>query len=431
MTIIQPIHRQGCGCDAAGLAGNLLSIDDALARIASHVTAVTGTERLPITAALGRTLAEPVVASAPQPRFDNAAMDGYAVSSADLSGDGPWLLKIAGRIPAGCGEGHKVQPGTVARIFTGAPLPVGSDAVVMQEKVQASGNVIIIRDRVPPGLHVRKAGEELQAGAVVLQKGQSLGVREIAAAASSGCAFVLVKRRIRVAILATGNEVRPVGTSLARGEIWDVNTPMLQAALTTPQIEISSVFRAADEPHAIRKAFEELSADNDLVISTGAVSVGEEDHVKSVLRTLGCKPVFSGVAIKPGKPISFGTVNGAHWLGLPGNPVSAFVTWRLFGQAILNCLSGRSANGPDRRLVVAGGAIQHRQGRCELRPARLAGIDPTGREIVLCDTATHSARICTLQKADGLVFLPVDADELPEGALLEFLPLNHDRERTR
>ena len=213
MTIVQPIERQGCGCDTAGLAGNLISIDDALARIASHVTAVAGTERLPIASALGRTLAEPVPASAPQPPFDNAAMDGYAVSSADLSGNGPWLLKIAGRIPAGCPREHSVHPGTAARIFTGAPLPAGADAVVMQEKVQASGNVIIIHDRVARGLHVRKAGEDLHAGEVVLQAGQSLGVREIAAAASAGCASVLVKRRIRVAILATGTEVCPAGAS--------------------------------------------------------------------------------------------------------------------------------------------------------------------------------------------------------------------------
>ena len=421
MTILHPITPEGCGCDRRDTGKTLLGIDDALALIQNRATAVSETEALATSDALGRVLAEPVIAGQMTPPFDNAAMDGYAVATSALTGPGPWNLPVTARIPAGQGAAPLSGLQT-SRIFTGAPVPTGADAVVMQEDVHRTGVVIRIDRRPAPGLNIRRAGSELAAGVLVLPQGRRLGVREIAACAVAGAARVQVRRRLRVALLVTGDEVRQAGSTRSEAQIWDVNTPMLRALLTRPGIDLVAVETGLDSRDGLFLQLAELAQTADLLVTTGGISVGEEDHVKPALAAMAADIHFSGIAIKPGKPVSFGQVRGAMWLGLPGNPLSAFITWQLFGEPLVRRMTGDHSQGQPRRHVVTADAITRKPGRCEFRPANLVGFDPLGREIATFDTETHSSRVASLSAASGLIYLPADADCLPAGALVEFQP---------
>jgi molybdopterin molybdotransferase len=259
-------------------------------------------------------------------------------------------------------------------------------------------------------------------GTTILDKGQRLGPRDIAACAAAGAGIVRVRRKLRVALLVTGDEVRRAGGAREAAQIWDVNTPMLSASLAAAGAEIVASAHGADNLADLARQLGDMAAQADLVITTGGISVGEEDHVKPAFAALGGETLFSGVAIKPGKPLSCGRLGATHWLGLPGNPLSAFVTWQVFGMALIRGLTGAMARGPARRHVVTASTLRRKPGRCELRPATLTGFDAHGRELVEFDTGTHSGRVGHLPSADGLMFLPADAESLPAGSLVEFQP---------
>ena len=422
MTMFQPIATQGCGCDRRDTVRTLISIDVALALIADRTAAVDEAEDIPLGHALDRILAHPVRSVCMTPPFDNAAMDGYAVVTSALAGKGPWTLDINARVPAGQAALCPLSGLQATRIFTGAPIPAGADAVVMQEDVERTGTTIRMRHRPGPGLNIRRAGSEMAAGMTALAQGQRLGPRQIAVCAAAGAGIVRVRRRLRVALLVTGDEVRQAGATRAEAQIWDVNTPMLAAALTRPDIDLVAFEHGVDSAEGLLLQIARMAGGADLVITTGGISVGEEDHVKPALLAMGADIHFSGVAIKPGKPVSFGRVGGAAWLGLPGNPLSAFITWQVFGTALVRRLTGEAGDGAPRRLVVAAQDIARKPGRCELRPAICTGIDPQGREVVAFESATHSAHVRCLAEADGLIFLPADAGFPAAGALLEFQP---------
>ena len=422
MTIHQAIVSLGCGCDGQDALKSGISVDEALSRIAAHVKPVGGTEAVSLSQAVGRILADPVRSQSMAPPFDNAAMDGYAVVTSALMGNGPWVLPVVARVPAGEGAADPLFGTSAARIFTGAPIPEGADAVVMQEDVTRDGEIIQLNRRPAPGLHIRQAGSDMAAGATILDPGYRLGPREIAACAAAGAGIVRVRRRLRVALLVTGDEVRKAGGSRTSAQIWDVNTPMLTAMLGGACLDLIATAHGADDRLGLARQLDDMATRADLVITTGGISVGEEDHVKPVIAGLGGETLFSGVAIKPGKPVSFGRIGPAFWLGLPGNPLSAFVTWQVFGTALIRGLMGDARSGPARRLVAAAAAIRRRPGRCELRPASLAGFDAHGREVVSFEATTHSGRVGRLPQADGLMFLPAEAEHLPAGALVEFQP---------
>lgn len=423
MTIQRAIASPGCGCDGEDTARGLLSIDAALDAIAAGTTPLTDSETVPLGQAAGRVLAGPIRSPAMVPPFDNAAMDGYAVNTAALPGGGPFVLPVVGRIPAGTDRVDPVRGAVAVRIFTGAPIPEGADAVVMQEKVTRIGSDIRLHARPAPGLNIRRAGSDFAQGATVLKTGQRLDPRAIAACAAAGAGMVRVHRPLRAALLVTGDEVRKPGTTRDAAQIWDVNTPMLVAALTAAGVDHVTTAQGADSRAGLARQMRDMAATADLVVTTGGISVGEEDHVKPALADLGGEILFSGVAIKPGKPVSFGRLGPAAWLGLPGNPLSAYVTWQVFGTALVRHLTGETGSGgAPRRNVVTTRAIRRKPGRCELRPATLAGFDLHGREAVAFEDATHSGRVGDLSRADGLIFLPADAETLPAGALVEFQP---------
>jgi molybdopterin molybdotransferase len=421
MTAHQPIEPRACGCDGRAALGQVIGVAEALARIAAHAAPVGGTERLTPERALGRVLARPVLSRAMAPAFDAAAMDGYAVATRDLAGAGPWCLPVSARVAAGQSAARLLR-GTAARIFTGAPVPPGADAVVMQEETARQGDAVRLSRCPSPGCNIRAAGSDLAAGACVLDRGARIDDRAVAACAAAGADSVEVLRRVRVALLVTGDEVRQADQPRGAAQIRDVNGPMLRAALQGPQTEIVAIAHGADSRAGLMRQMADLAARADLVITTGGISVGEEDHVKPAFHALGGETLFSGVAIKPGKPVSAGRIGAAFWLGLPGNPLSAHVTWQVFGLALLRALAGRTDARPAARQVVTGAAIRRKPGRAEYRPARLDGVDGEGREVVRFEEATHSGRVAHLPQADGLMILPAEVAHLPEGARVLFQP---------
>lgn len=428
MTFIPRQQVAECGCDASSASSGLISMDTALSRIRSALDPVEGTERVAVADAKGRVLAEDLLAPGDLPGFDRAAMDGYAVASADLRGGGPWTLPILARVAAGdTAEESSLASGAV-RIFTGAPIPTAFDAVVMQEQVHVDEHDTSVRlmRRPESGENIRRRGEEHRRGAVILPAGSEMTPRAIASAAAAGRAIVTVRRRFSVSIVATGSELFPAGQAcVPPGRVPDSNTPMLQAALSRSGVGPISITQVGDDPKVIRRALQDAAAKSDLVITSGGLSVGEADHVRPAIEAIGGRTVFAGVAIKPGKPVAFGRIGHAAWLGLPGNPGAAYVTWTLFGETIVAAITGAASTAPARRYVVLASSLSRKPGRCEIRPARLVGVDGHGRDIVDGSRDVRSSQTTELALSDGLILVPADADHLPEGALIDYLPFQN------
>lgn len=422
MTAFPRIDGNRCGCDEVSQPGTLISIDAALAKIERLARGVSEFETVALSQSLGRVLAVSVRAAGMVPAYDNAAMDGYAVHTQDLQIDAQTELPVVGRIAAGHAPPTRLERRTAMQIFTGAPVPEGANAVVMQELVSRQGDRIRLNSNVLPGDHIRRTGEDMLKGKIIVPAGRSLSARDIAACAAAGHERVKVARRVRVALLVTGDEVTPQGQVTGAASTWDVNTPMLRAAISAPGIDLCHVQIARDCQHHVQSQLQEIAKTSDLIVTTGGISVGDEDHVKPALSALSAQIAFSGVAMKPGKPVSFGRLGNAYWLGLPGNPLSAFVTWHLFGTVLCDCLAGRSPERLGRRHVILQRALHHKPGRCELRLGRLSGFVGSGLEVVDFPEASHSGRVSLFGEMDGLLFIPADADVLPKGSLVEFQP---------
>jgi len=329
----------------------LLDFDEALGRLLAAARCVKGTDHLPLTAAVGRVLAEPVVSAVTVPPLDNSAMDGYAVCLADVGAPGARLV-VAQRIPAGS-VGQALAAGTAARIFTGAPVPPGADAVVMQENCVADGDSVVVNHLPRPGEHIRRAGEDIVAGAAVLAAGSLLTPQAIGLAASVGVAALPVRRRLSVAVLSTGDELSAPGQPLPPGGIYNSNKPMLVALLQKLGCTVEDMGNVADTLDATRRALRKAGALHDLVLTTGGVSVGEEDHVKPAVEAEGELALWN-IAIKPGKPLAFGKVGAADFIGLPGNPVAAFVTFALLVTPFVRACQGVAAQRPRALALTAG-----------------------------------------------------------------------------
>jgi len=411
-----------CGCETEPEPGSLVSVDMALRRGLALASPIAEVERMPLRQAHGRILAEAVRAESPLPLFDNSAMDGYALRIADLAGEGPWRLPVAGRVAAGDAGSEPVPAGAALRILTGAPVPPGCDAVVMQEMTRLEGNAIRLDRRPRPGENIRRTGEDLAAGAAILPAGRCIGPRAAALLASTGCGEVAVRRRVQVAFFSTGSELRAPGTPLAPGQIWNSNRYHLGGSLDLPWVEAIDMGSISDRPDRLRRALEQASRVADLVVSTGGISVGDEDHMPAVLRAAGGDIHVMKVAMKPGKPLVIGRIGTALYIGLPGNPVSAFVTWYVIGARIAEALAGFTEGAQDRVIVRAGFERSRQPGRCEFLPARLGGYDGHGTRTVEIVTSEVSHRVALLAQADGLLLIPSDADRVRRGDMLEFLP---------
>ena len=327
----------------------MISFDEALAHVLAGASPV-GAERVAIEPASGRVLAEDGHrARQPMPPFDYSAMDGWAVATADLEGDGPWTLPAQGESAAGR-ELPAFSRGTSCRIFTGARLPAGCDAVVMQEIVERDGDRVTLRERPKPGAHVRRRGEDLQEGAVALRRGTRLGPGQIALAAALDRATLAVSRRPVVAIVATGDELRSPGEHARPGSVVESNAFFVAAAARAAGADARVTPFVRDDPAAARAALADALRGVDLLVTIGGVSVGDHDVVRPALEAAGVTIEFFRVALRPGKPLVLGRAGATQVLGLPGNPASASLTFVLFGVPLLRALAGDAAPLPPVRL---------------------------------------------------------------------------------
>jgi molybdopterin molybdotransferase len=384
----------------------MLSFDEARARLLDAARKVKGVDRVPLADGLGRVLAESIRSTLDVPPLDNSGMDGYAVRCADVPAAGT-ALRVAQRIPAGS-VGHALEPGTAARIFTGAPVPPGADAVVMQELCEHGGHGQVIVNHVPqPEDNIRRAGEDIRKDAEVLAAGTLLTPAAIGMAASVGVAQLPVMRCLSVAVLSTGDELATPGEPLPPGAIYNSNRYQLTALLKSMGCAVEDFGNLPDSLEATRTALRKAGALHDLVITSGGVSVGEEDHVKPAVEAEGELTLWS-IAVKPGKPLAFGKVGQADFVGLPGNPVSAFVTFCLLVRPFIRKCQGASDVLPTARQLVAGFDWRKPGNRREFLRVRIGG---DGRLERFPNQSSGVLTSCIW--ADGLADIPAGATVSP------------------
>jgi len=384
------------------------SIDSARAKVLV-AAAPLAAEEVALADAAGRVLAEDVRAAHDVPPFANSAMDGFAIVAP--GGD----LELVGESRAGAPFDGTLQTGQAVRISTGAALPAGADAVVMVERTEEAGGRV--RAEAAAGQNVRGAGEDLRAGAVVLEAGTRLGAAELGVAAGAGRAALRCARRPRVAIVATGDELVPPGEPLGPGQIHDSNALALATLAREAGAEVVASLRAPDDRAATEAALGEALEQADLVLVSGGVSVGPHDHVKPALEALGVSEVFWRVALRPGKPTWFGTNDATLVLGLPGNPVSALVTFVLFARPALAALQGAPDPGPRRHVELAHPVPRHPDRDEAVR----VSLDLDGRAHLTGPQGSHV--LSSMVGADGLAIVPRGEGELPAGTSVQLEPL--------
>lgn len=391
-----------------------LSVEAALQQIERELSPIDGEERLAIRSALNRILAQAIYSHINVPPHDKSAMDGYAVRGADLPATGQVDLMMIDTAMAGKPCQATVQTGQCIRIFTGAVIPTGADTVIMQEHVQVKeNNVITITSDHHPGQHVCLAGEDLTVGQVVLSAGKRLSPADIGLLASLGVPEVSVKRRLRVAFFSTGDELRAVGELLQAGQIYDSNRYTLYGMLTRLGVEIVDMGVVRDDPHAIEQAFLLAAKENDAVITSGGVSVGDADYITDILHRIG-QINFWKVAMKPGKPLAFGRIQNAAFFGLPGNPVSAMCTFYQFVQPALRRMMGQQKTLPLRFTVTCATALKKRPGRVEFQRGILM-TDEQGQLKVYSTGQQGSGVLSSMSQANCFIILPAACGQVAVG----------------
>ena len=312
--------------DCFAFGGPMLSVDEAVGIITSRVRPISESQPVPLVEADGRILARDLTALLPLPPFTNSAVDGYAVASGELPKGEERAFPLKGRVQAGASAGA-ATPGYAVRIFTGAPMPNGADTVFMQEDVRIDdAGRVVLPAGLRPGANVRPAGEDISLGHVALRTGRRLRPQDIALAAAFGLTHLDVVRRLRVAVFSTGDELASPGTTRAASQLFDSNRYMLMAMLRRLSCEVSDLGILRDEPTSLSNALRQAATEHDLILTTGGVSTGEEDHVKAGVEKAGSLVLWR-MAIKPGRPVAMGVIGGTPLIGLPGNPVASFVTF--------------------------------------------------------------------------------------------------------
>lgn len=408
--------------DAFAVSADMMRTEDAVRRLIAAVLAVTEIERVSLHDSLGRTLAENVQSDRDNPPYDNSAVDGYAVRHGDISSQSETTLPVSLRIPAGAVPGEPLPPGTAARIFTGAPVPVGADTVIPQEPCREDGTAIILPAVKKPGANVRKAGEDFRVGDVVLKQGALLRPQEIGLAASVGRADLLVFRRVRVGVFSTGNEIRDPGGDAPAGCIYDSNRFTVMSLVRALGAEAGDLGILPDNRQTIIDALADAAPHYDLMLTSGGVSTGDEDHVKGAVEALGALD-FWRVAIRPGRPLAFGRVGDTPFIGLPGNPVASMVCFMMFARPLVCALQGRTRFAVPAVSLPAAFSFKKRAGRREwLRGWTEVSAD--GRLIVQRFPSEGSGILTSMVAAQGLIELDEDLDGVTGGDLVRFLPFS-------
>ena len=408
-----------CGCSSIPTQ-NLKSIEAALEVMLSQAKPVAETEMVNLSEALGRVLSAPVESQVNVPPWDNSAMDGYAVNTADLNGPGSHL-RVAQRIPAGA-TGTQLEPGTAARIFTGAPVPPGANAVVIQEVCEAEGDRVTINDEVKDGANIRLAGEDSQQGQEILKPGVRLGPQHLGLAASVGVAQLPVYRKLQVALFSSGDELVMPGKRLGPGQIYNSNQFTLTGLLEKLGCEVSNLGIVEDTFDATCDALAKGAEQADLVLASGGVSVGEEDHVKPAVEKLGSLDLWK-IAIRPGKPLAFGHIDDTPFIGTPGNPVSLFVTFCVFARPFILKSQGMTEGlMPTPITATADFDWPKPDKRREFARAQL-NLDANGEAQVSLFTSRSSGVVSSLAWANGLAVI-AEKQVIAKGERVQFLPFN-------
>ena len=411
--------------DCFAFGGEMMAVEQALAQLAERVHTVTGTERVGLTDALGRVLAEDVVAPFDVPPHDNSAVDGYAVFFDDLTPDGDTTLPITARVAAGHPLGRPGQRGEAIRIFTGAPMPSGFDTVLMQEDCKVEGDTVTIPTGIKRGANRRRAGEDMARGSTVLNAGRRLRPEDIGLLASLGRRDVAVRTPLRAAVFSTGDEVRDPGVPLTEGCIYDANRFALIAALRQLGCAVTDLGILPDRRDAIRDALGGAAASHDVLVTSGGMSMGEEDHVKAAVEAQGSLH-FWRLAIKPGRPVALGTVGDAAFVGLPGNPVAVMVTFLRIARPILLRLMGVADEAPSLFPVRAGFTYKKKPGRREYVRATLVRA-ADGVMTAVKHPRDGAGILSSMVESNGLVELPEEATRVEPGMIVDFLPFSEVR----
>jgi molybdopterin molybdotransferase len=412
--------------DCFAFNGPLLPVADAERLLSERVVPVSGSETVPLRQAVGRVLAADIAAPVDLPPFDNSAVDGYAVRADNLGSDQETRLTIVDRVAAGHAAARALQNGQAIRIFTGAPMPAGADTVFMQEDCRVDGGAVIVPAGLKRGANRRLAGEDIAAGAVALPAGRRLLAWDVALAAALGLIAVDVRRRVRIALFSTGDEIVEPGTKLPGAALYDANRYLLTGLLDRLGAEVTDLGILRDDPQELARAIAQAALDHDLVLTSGGVSTGEADHVRAALESIG-RIVFWRLAIKPGRPVAMGVIRGANsgdgaaFVGLPGNPVAVFVTFVRVVRPLLLRLAGALAEPLVALPARAAFSYKKRKGRREYVRVKLVAA-PDG-VIEAVKYAQDGAGVLTsLTETDGLAELTEDVTKVEPGSMVGFLP---------
>jgi len=406
--------------DCFAFGGPMMSVDEAVRLIATRVTAVPDIETVALAEADGRILANEILAPLPLPPFTNSAVDGYAVASRDLPTGSEQTFSISGRVQAGAAANAPIKAGHAVRIFTGAPMPDGADTVFMQEDVRVEGDRVVLPAGLKPGANVRPAGEDIPLGHAALQAGKRLRPQDVALAAAFGFVRLDVVRRIRVAVFSTGNELVSPGERRAAPQLFDSNRFMLMAMLRRLGCEVSDLGILRDEPMSLADALKDVAGHHDLILTTGGVSTGEEDHVKAGVESVG-RLVLWRMAIKPGRPVAMGIIDGTPFIGLPGNPVASFVTFVHVVRPTILALSGGAPEPLVPMPVRAGFTYKKKIARREYVRVNLRKA-PDGALEAIKFPREGAGVLSSLVDTDGLVELGEQITRVEPGQTVGFLP---------
>src|SRR5579864_9497700 len=407
--------------DCFAFGGTQLSVDAALTLIAERVHPVVGEETAKLAEAAGRILAADLVAGMDVPPHANSAVDGYAIVHADLAPDRDTALPVTGRAAAGHPLGRAIARGEAIRIFTGAPMPEGADTVMMQEDCTLAEDKVTLKPGIEKGANRRHAGEDVEKGSMALPAGQRLKPADLGLAAALGNDALRVFRPLRAALLSTGDEVCEPGTELPPGAIYDANRVMLAALLRGLGCLVTDLGICPDRAGALADTLSTAAAGHDLIVTSGGVSTGEEDHVRAAIEKLG-RLDFWRLAIKPGRPVALGQLQGVPLIGLPGNPVAAALTFAILARPLILRLAGAEEAPPPTYPVRAGFGYRKRTGRREYVRATLARED--GGLVAHKYPKDGAGILSSIVQSDGFVILDESLSELAAGGIVDFLPFS-------
>lgn len=410
------LPKQACGCDGGRDHVPLMPVEKAVEIAVGMVQPSTAVEDVAVHKVRGRVLARSLHARSAMPLFDNSAMDGFAVALSDFVGEGPWLVPVAGTIAAGAAA-PVLASGTALRIFTGAPVPLGCDAMVMLERCDDRGGSVLIHARPGPGDNIRRAGEDIASGDLLVSAGTMLDGRHVGLLAGNGHSRIPVIRRPRIAVLSTGDELCEGGAG-----IHDANRPMLLALCEGLGAETTDLGICPDDMGRMTEILCASAGCFDLIVTSGAASVGGRDFVRPALLAAGGTVEAWRVALKPGKPVFFGRLADTLVTGLPGNPLSAYVGFQLFVARQIGAMLGLGAPTGHLETAVAGFEWARKPGRTEYLPAKLAGRSERGLRIVEPLGHGSSATLIPLSLADGVMVLAAHSAQVVRGDVIEWIP---------